>query len=766
MQKVNSTQLKRDCFIALLIPVALFSLVQLGARQDWSAWWLIGIALVGAIIIGRILYRFFNRLEDMTWQEQLASLIKRVTAPVLIADIHHEITFSNDSFNRLPLATLLLRHPRLPELLASQNPALDLTERCKKISDYSEILENLSSKLKTRFDLGNHSFEWTLVPLFSPTGQRWGTLVECATQKEHDHESPRENDSLPLFQILEDLSVPFMFVGTDLKVVYTNVSLKMLLTRHQGIIQNLCPKWNIYEPTGDCLDNFLKLIQNNPLPFEELVNQGHILVDLREEQYQLTFQTLTDFKNAPIGTIVLWNAPAHQGSQIVSQALTQAIHPLAILDEHAKIKEINPAMIRILEKGEGGGLLNGSLNSKSFIEVVDTFSPSVLTPFCHALKREQATFFIAEHYDQYCDWIINPIREREKIVGFIVEIVYPSKQMHRGFEESLARMRERHQAIEKELKQFTSGLSKLNLYQKEPELAMGQLSVEDYRHPLLKNSVKIAIQLASSLGKIHDELDKLRSKIKSGSIVDRSSIITTPLHEVNILSSSIVRNVQEIRYDFTSIDQELNTLKNLIKEHKSLNQAYVKPIQKAIQSTEQALLQTLSYSETVTLVVHQLHEIHGYLSNLQGGINSHLSPKVAEEVHALLESVKADLMGCKQKLCEMISEYDRLRDSWRQASESLTSCLHLSENVEQASERWNASSGSACEYSDEVEKHLQHLFTLTEKLQTKTASMEQLQAGAIGSTEPSQRQFDHVVIEIEENKKKAEDVLLEGIKKG
>lgn len=194
MQKTNSNQLKRDCFIALLIPVALLSLVQIGARKDWSAWWMMAIALIGAFAIGRTLYQFFNRLEDLTWQGQLASLVKQVTMPVMIADINHEITFTNDNFNRLPLSTLLLKHTRLPELLASQNAALDLPERCKKINHYTEMLENLSAKLKTHFELNNLSFEWTLLPLFSPTGKRWGTLIECA---------PLKDEELPLPDMLE-----------------------------------------------------------------------------------------------------------------------------------------------------------------------------------------------------------------------------------------------------------------------------------------------------------------------------------------------------------------------------------------------------------------------------------------------------------------------------------------------------------------------------------------------------------------------------------
>lgn len=765
MEKSNSKQLKRDCFIALLIPVALLSLVQIGVKQDWSAWWLITIAVMGASLLGRHIYQFFNRLEDMTWQEQLASLVKRVTTPVLIANINHEITYANDSFNRLPLSTIQLQYQRLPELLASQNPILDLSERCKTIAHYADMLENLSTKVKTNFELGENSFEWTLLPLFSPTGQRWGTLIECTTKTTVHSEDSGDNNGLPMTQILEQLSAPFMFVGIDEKVLYVNLSLKMLLTRHKGIIQYLCPKWDISDPTGDSLNYFLTLIEKENVSFNELVKSGKIDLNLRDEKYVLSFQTLNDFHNKVIGTVVFWQdlALTHKNDLIVSQAIMQAIHPLVILDSHGKIKEINPAMIRILDKGEGTGLLSETLNSKSFIDVVEEFVPSIFTSFCNALKNNKTVRIIAEHHQLFCDWIINPVREQEKVVGYIVEIIYPSRQLHLGFEESFNRMHQKRQAIEQELKLFTSSIAKLNLYQKEKLPA--QFNIERFNHPLLRNSAKIIIQLAESLQNIHIEFDKVRGRLNSGTMIDKSNIITTPLKEVNVLSSSIARNVQEIQFDFYSINRELNTLKSLVKEHKSLNYAYVKPIQEAIQATENTLLQTLGYTETVTLVVHHLHEINAYLTKLQGSLSVHLSPKIASEVSAILESIKIDLQECKDKLCIMIPEYEKLKESWRQASKSLTSCLILTENVEQASDRWSSTSLSACEYSEKVERHLQHLFSLTEKLRLKTVSMEQLHSPTGATVESSGRKFDKVVLEIEESKKKAEDVLFEGIKK-
>ena len=57
MEKANSSQIKRDCFIALLLPVALLSMVQIGIKKDWSSGWMIVVAILGLTVLGYYLYQ-------------------------------------------------------------------------------------------------------------------------------------------------------------------------------------------------------------------------------------------------------------------------------------------------------------------------------------------------------------------------------------------------------------------------------------------------------------------------------------------------------------------------------------------------------------------------------------------------------------------------------------------------------------------------------------------------------------------------------------
>jgi hypothetical protein len=235
-----------------------------------------------------------------------------------------------------------------------------------------------------------------------------------------------------------------------------------------------------------------------------------------------------------------------------------------------------------------------------------------------------------------------------------------------------------------------------------------------------------------------------------------------PMHHVHILSSSIVRNVQEAKFDFSSLSQELVKLKNLIIEQKGLSQAYYKPLGKALQLTEQALLKSVGYSETVTMVSSQLHLNQKHLAQLQEFIGNGKLPE-NQNLIEFLESIKRSLAGSKQCLCELLASFDGLRICWNEALENLQSCLELSSNVVNASKRWESISESANKYSYQVQERIQHLIDMTKKIQDKTNLIET--PLDLPSSVATVSQFEQIVIAVDEKKRKAEAVLLESLLK-
>ena len=306
MEKANSSQIKRDCFIALLLPVALLSMVQIGIKKDWSSGWMIVVAILGLTVLGYYLYQFFIRLENLQWQEQLISLIKKMSVPVILADKNHDIVLMSDSLHRVSFLSTVLRHQKLPELLAAFNPMEDAISQCGEISNQTILLDSLTYKIKKHFYFHDEDYRWTLIPIFSPLGKRWGTLVECTLHSNSKEYFNAINETFPFSDVIDQLPIPAMIIGKNEQVIYVNLSLKMLLVRHQSCIQSLCPAWDLYEPIGDTLAHFLKLAKINDQSHLQRIYNGSTIVSFHDESYQWVVQDIIGEDHDALGTLVLW----------------------------------------------------------------------------------------------------------------------------------------------------------------------------------------------------------------------------------------------------------------------------------------------------------------------------------------------------------------------------------------------------------------------------------------------------------------------------
>lgn len=183
MQRHKANKLWRESFVVIFIPMLLIATLQVTATHLYYSWFVLAASGVG--IFCWCLYRFFYKLEELAWQEQLNCVLQNVTVPVLIADMRHQIAYINDSFCHLPVAKLLGRFNNLVELLVSQENSADIVEKMHKMTQRKTMLDELSAKATVILSQ-ELSFEWVMVPLCSTSGKRWGTLVECRPYKQSE----------------------------------------------------------------------------------------------------------------------------------------------------------------------------------------------------------------------------------------------------------------------------------------------------------------------------------------------------------------------------------------------------------------------------------------------------------------------------------------------------------------------------------------------------------------------------------------------------
>lgn len=290
-------------FFAVMITVCFF-LVGLIYRNHFPMF----LSYVAAIGVFAFLYWFlytvFNRLVFAGCQKNTHRILKKIPVPLLIMDKGHRIIYTNEFFHRLPMSGCLLKSKNFPQFIAFCKAKHDSGSIEKIACEVKEELNVSFSKLKFFTLWGEHCFEWGVRPLLSPSGMRYGSLVECVCKTSNYTVS----DFLPYDKMIEQFPIPLFLVDNQNNVLYVNLNLKLLLIRYRAYIKKVCEEFDIDKPSGDTLGYFLKLANQEGASFDSLVKLGRITLFLNVEQFDVLLHPIFNSKNEKLGVMVVWQA--------------------------------------------------------------------------------------------------------------------------------------------------------------------------------------------------------------------------------------------------------------------------------------------------------------------------------------------------------------------------------------------------------------------------------------------------------------------------
>lgn len=342
--QINSKKLKRDCFIAVAIPICLFAVFQLYSKS-LPAFGLLVLTTSGAMIISWYLYRFFAGLEDMTWREQLSSVLKRVSTPVLITDLDHNITYTNESFSRLPLANLASSYTHFPELLASLDTQSDPVEKCKQVKQFKETFDVLSGKLKAHTHFNGAAYEWIMVPLYTPTNNRWGTVIECVPkgQQERDELAQRQAimiENPTINKGLEQTNQARIIIDTQGNILNANTAMLNLFLATDALEKsNAWQAKNFFDLIEEIVPDVIQPMQN-ALNSQKLTT---FICEFNDKVYDWTIQPIFE-DNEWCGNLIEVEYPSKQEYKMFEEAWQRSSDHKDTHDR-AHLKELSQMLI-------------------------------------------------------------------------------------------------------------------------------------------------------------------------------------------------------------------------------------------------------------------------------------------------------------------------------------------------------------------------------------------------------------------------------------
>ncbi|HRE30776.1 MAG TPA: hypothetical protein PLD88_02270, partial [Candidatus Berkiella sp.] len=221
---------------------------------------------------------------------------------------------------------------------------------------------------------------------------------------------------------------------------------------------------------------------------------------------------------------------------------------------------------------------------------------------------------------------------------------------------------------------------------------------------------------------------------------------------LNELSAVLVEQSGVIRNEMISL---------LIEKERIYDPLSKASVQAAIQSAEEALNKNMNYAETVTLISQQLHENQTYIQQLQKLMekfntlpteeaHSHFA-KLSNEMIDSLGSVKQVLSVGKNRLVELLENFDDLRQSWLAAMSELRNGS-LDENTKRLAQ-------IHARASEQMVEKLNSLMEIADNIRAEIDNPQPAMAmPAVSGNQP----FNQVLID-RDIKKHSESVLLEDV---
>lgn len=164
---LTAKSLKRDCAIAILLPIASLWIIKEMADTFISLEWIFITTAMFGLLIGLFLFRFFRKIELSTALKQYKWLVNNITAPVLLVDNHGKIIYKNTGFRNI----------------SDLNQAKSLEEI---IDQYGSVEQELvpEQDFEHTIVIDNSKYNLVRSSLTTDSGKQFGYIVELILQAE------------------------------------------------------------------------------------------------------------------------------------------------------------------------------------------------------------------------------------------------------------------------------------------------------------------------------------------------------------------------------------------------------------------------------------------------------------------------------------------------------------------------------------------------------------------------------------------------------
>lgn len=422
---------------------------------------------------------------------------------------------------------------------------------------------------------------------------------------------------------------------------------------------------------------------------------------------------------------------------------------ILVIDNQFNIQYLNIGLLRVLGKTKSA---LSDWKGKSLDSLIEDQDVHVKSLLYEALKTNKKSRFLQEK-DPSADWIITPLKEKNEWIGYVLEVITPSRNEMIRLEDALKKTTTRLRKIEFEIAAFVNMITESQLYYQKKGRSYKSLQEATFEHPVLKKGIGSVKKLIDKLIETTQEITDLKQTIQFS---DRQPVLTA--NQTSVLTQAILRNLEEFKRECQSFSQHQKEHSRIVNEQKGITQGLSVSLEKGAAITKACRDKTLLAFETVTLIAQNLHQFELQLGIILGILSKttikiqqcvadqEISKTLQSFTQSLTEEIKQATFLAqknKHKLTILIPSYahhhfqiGKLQIQWQ-------NCQDLIETQAHSLSEWRAYHKQTEKNEHILKGRIQELFNLSEKMLRKTLLSESKTIANV----PSFYQFGEIVLE-------------------
>lgn len=234
---------------------------------------------------------------------RILAALRSTSSNVMVADPDRVVVYMNSAVENMLRGVEAELRKALPHFSVDKiiGSSIDIFHR--NPAHQSHLLDNLRDTYVSQIVVAGIVFKLIVNPIFTPEGERLGTVVEWVDRTQ---EVAAEHELSRILGALETTTTNVMIADNERKIIYMNKSVESMMRRAESDIRSVLPHFAVDKILGGSMDNFHKNPAHQSQLLSSLTSTYTTNIQMGKRSFRLVANPIFAKDGTRLGSVVEW----------------------------------------------------------------------------------------------------------------------------------------------------------------------------------------------------------------------------------------------------------------------------------------------------------------------------------------------------------------------------------------------------------------------------------------------------------------------------